>query len=147
MDFETFIDELTDYFRNTLPTYIERINLEKTDIVLPLPKKYENEYSDLLANSENIVFYVTPFDYGFEYMTNESQKMTAIIKLIVTFKGYPKLYNIAQRYMTAIYNMQRENYSFNGIVDDSIIDGLHYEDNLGQNVKSIEVNLKIEKAV
>jgi len=143
MDFEQFITDVKSFFSTNLPTYIAAINAVKEDIEVPNPNKYEVDLPDTFQNSEAIVFYILPFDYNVQELSNESDNFMSNLKIIVTFKGdtSANLYKIAHRYLNAIYLLLNEKNDMDGTVDWTEIQGMHYESEIQQGIKSIELNI------
>lgn len=149
MNYEKFITDISDFFKDNLPSYIDTINEENKDLKVPYPSKYEFDLPDTFINTEKVVFYLIPWDYTLTEISNESQELVANIKIIITFSRNKEedLFKIAHRYMTALHQLVTDKSSLNNLVDVCFVRGFHYQNHLQEGVKSIEINFETNSEI
>lgn len=114
MDFEQYKTDVMNFFKNNLPTYIDSINAEKTDIVVPKPSSYQMGYPTLQPNANLWVF---KQEYNFEIESNKSMVMNNDLTCFVTVSGYndETLEKIVQRYKEAVFNCVASDMALGGL--------------------------------
>lgn len=124
MDYELFKKNLLDFFANKMQTYLDAVNVAKPDLTLTKPSKFIYGYVNTLKNTENVVFYLYPLTYNFNWFTTEHCELNLILDAFITVKGEAQetLTKKVDRYMEAIDNMIKENRSLGGLVGQTLIE-------------------------
>jgi hypothetical protein len=151
MDFQKFIADLKTNIKKLLDDQILIINtsheLEEDYLEVPGIDLVTDEYPDTVRNTQNVVLYLLPSIYNYEFLTNESREQQIDLKLYLTVKGkkHEDLKTIVYRYMQALYTGLDENNSLFGLVDMLYIESIRFYDEIEgtQNYKAFEATIKI----
>ena len=88
MNYEKFIKDIETYLKAEIKTEIDLINLEKDDYVVPYINKFETGYPDTTKNTENLVFYILPNIFSYEFLSNQSKLQNSTVNMYLTIKGF-----------------------------------------------------------
>ena len=123
MDFEQYKIDIKKFFEDNLKTYIDAINIIKTDIEIPYPDKYYLNQYPMPNHGAKINVYIIADDFIVEPYSNKSKIIKNDIEIYYTIKGFDTdiIKKIEDRFKEAFYNLINEKNTLNGLADISYI--------------------------
>lgn len=126
MDFNTFENNLVDFFDDNYKTYAKKIN--------------ENLIYDIIINKDfpdgdisgQVNLFILPLQYRYEELTNDSKLMQFEAKIFLLLKQLKVNSEIINEYLrdyaTALFDMIYEKNTLSNIVDKSLITDIVFYD-------------------
>lgn len=126
MDFNTFENNLVDFFDDNYKTYAKKIN--------------ENLIYDIIINKDfpdgdisgQVNLFILPLQYRYEELTNDSKLMQFEAKIFLLLKQLKVNSEIMNEYLrdyaTALFDMIYEKNTLSNIVDKSLITDIVFYD-------------------